>query len=351
MDASLRRRVYIAGLLIGTPTVPVIWWLRGPDDPLLWFTYPFLTALLIGMLGGLWSRRLAVATAERVTIVTVGAFYLLRLTVATHATADLATVTAELSESTFWGINLVFVFSYLAFDTRRALRVCIALYAACLGVVATRLVPDVLAGVHTAEAVTYLRACAFLGVSIALLYGLAHVKEQLAETRLTAATMTDLAHTDPLTGVANRRRLDDTLKTRVAEAERYGRPVSVLLIDLDDFKAINDVSGHVSGDAVLRELADVLRPVLRTSDLLGRWGGEEFLVIAPETAASEAERLAERCCRHIAAQDFPAVDRRVTASIGVAEWRPGETVRDLLRRADSALYAAKRAGRNQVQAA
>lgn len=348
VDTTIRRRAYLTGLLVGTPTVPVIWYVRGPDDVFMQVTYPLLTIFLVVVTLGLWQRWLPVRTAERVMLVSVGAFYVVRLAVAVHTAEDLAGVTGELTESTFWNINLLFIFAYLAFETRRAVQVCLSVYAMVVLVLAARLVPDVLAGVHVAEAVTYLRVVTFLGAGIALLYGLAHVKDQLARVRATADEMTELAHTDLLTQLANRRRLEDVLDARLLDAKRYQRTLSVLLLDIDAFKQINDRYGHLTGDRVLQETATILEPELRANDVLGRWGGEEFLVVAPETPSSPAEQIAERCRTVISDHRFTGIDHAVTVSIGVATYQPGDHARDLVKRADDALYAAKRGGRNRV---
>lgn len=351
MDGAVRRKAYLVGLFVGIPTIPVIWWFRGPTDAFIRLTYPALTLFLVAVAVGLLLRRLSVPAAERVVLVAIAGLYLLRLTVTIHGTEDLSTVTGELTESTFWIIHLLFVFAYLAFATRVALKVSLALYATCVAIIATRLVPDVVNGVHVSEGVTYLRVSAFLGASIALLYALAHVKEQLAEARAVTDAMTELAHTDELTGLPNRRRLGETLDERVADAQRYTRPVSVLLIDVDGFKQVNDTYGHDVGDRVLTELARALAIELRSNDLLGRWGGEEFLIIAPETTEGPAHQLAERCRAALAEHVFAGIDHPVTISVGVASYRPGDATRDLLKRVDDALYAAKRAGRNRVSVA
>ena len=157
---------------------------------------------------------------------------------------------------------------------------------------------------------------------------------------------------DPLTGLPNRRSLTTELEREHALARR-GRPAfSVLLLDVDHFKAVNDERGHAAGDRVLEEIAARLRGRARTSDVVGRWGGEEFLVIAPDTDADGARILAEGL--RTAISDTPTVldsgPVRITASVGVASWER-ETVDEVLSRADQALYEAKAAGRDQVVAA
>jgi diguanylate cyclase (GGDEF)-like protein len=144
-----------------------------------------------------------------------------------------------------------------------------------------------------------------------------------------------------------RRALKSELLRRLSEAQRYAEPLSIILLDIDRFKDVNDHFGHDIGDHVLRTLVERLGRQLRASDVLGRWGGEEFVIVAPRTDAVPASELAERCRRALEAEPFPTAGT-VTASFGVAARIDGGDPDDLLRRADDALYAAKRAGRNHV---
>ena len=349
MDEQVRRRVYLVGLALGIPTLPIVWLTRGPDDPLMRIVYPLFALYLVGVAFALGTRRMAVPTSERQMVVAVALFELTRLVLAVFGDRDLTAVTAELLESTFWNVVVVFILAYLAYETRIALRISLGFYAAVVVVLLVRVVPDLAVGASVADAVTYLRIMAFHGVFVVLLYGLAHVKEQLVEERTHVRDMTRLANTDALTGLANRRALQDMIDQRIADARRYGRPLSLLMLDLDLFKTINDRHGHPVGDAVLQETAALLTTVLRTSDLIGRWGGEEFVVIAPETDEVAAEQLAERCRAELEAHGFAQVPEGVTVSIGVASFRPDDVARDLVKRADDALYEAKRAGRNRVE--
>jgi diguanylate cyclase (GGDEF)-like protein len=165
----------------------------------------------------------------------------------------------------------------------------------------------------------------------------------------TIAVAQSRASTDALTGLANRRALDDALTRMVAQALRSGTPLAAIGIDLDHFKAINDELGHETGDEVLEAVADVLRENTRTSDFVGRWGGEEFCVLAPDTPAEGARKLAESLRAAIAQISVPGVRRTLTASFGIAVCPEHATSAELLlRQADRALYVAKHAGRNRV---
>lgn len=158
-----------------------------------------------------------------------------------------------------------------------------------------------------------------------------------------------LANTDGLTGLYNHRHLQERLQQEIDRAQRYDRPLSVVMADLDRFKRFNDAFGHPRGDEVLIQVAQTLRHVSRAADIVARYGGEEFTLILPETAAPEAGVLAERARRCVKALRIGAdAGLRVTLSLGVAAYAPGLSKEALIEAADAALYAAKRRGRNRV---
>jgi diguanylate cyclase (GGDEF)-like protein len=156
----------------------------------------------------------------------------------------------------------------------------------------------------------------------------------------------EVGRLDGLTGLANRTAFDEALAHETARAERHGTPFGVLVFDLDHFKAVNDTYGHPAGDAVLRTVAFLAASAVRSTDYLCRWGGDEFALIVPSTGLSGARVLAEKIRSVVSRHDFglPGVD--VTASIGLAQFVPGDDPETLLRRTDEALYRAKRNGRN-----
>lgn len=175
------------------------------------------------------------------------------------------------------------------------------------------------------------------------------VRERTQQLRQANAELEHLARSDPLTGLLNRRGVEAQMEFAMALARRSGRPLSVLAIDVDYFKRINDHHGHDTGDEVLRILARVLRHRLRESDVLARMGGEEFLVLLPDTAAEAAVLIAEQLRKLLAGTPMPHGET-VTASMGVATLRGiADSSAAMLRRSDEALYAAKGAGRNNVQ--
>jgi len=158
-----------------------------------------------------------------------------------------------------------------------------------------------------------------------------------------------LAITDELTGIYNRRRFFEQAEKEFSRSQRYDHPLSALIADIDHFKQFNDRYGHLTGDQVLREVARLLQESLRDSDVLGRYGGEEFAVLLPVTDARTAERVARRLLRRVADTPIPteAGELHVQLSVGVAELSPEtSSLQELISRADQAMYLAKQAGRN-----
>jgi diguanylate cyclase (GGDEF)-like protein len=158
----------------------------------------------------------------------------------------------------------------------------------------------------------------------------------------------ELAVRDELTGAYNRRFLMDVLARECSRAERLGIAFSLCMIDLDHFKSVNDELGHAAGDAVLKQLPAAIADSLRKQDIFGRFGGEEFLAILPDTGLAGARALAERMRNAIQNAEFPGLGRRVTLTVGIAERSKNEDPGALLARADAALYAGKAQGRNRV---
>ena len=174
-----------------------------------------------------------------------------------------------------------------------------------------------------------------------------------AMTRSLSARSETLEHaalTDGLTGMQNRRYFDDALREYIVEFRRIGKPVGLMILDLDHFKKVNDTHGHNVGDEALKAVANCLRTMTRYHDVVARLGGEEFAVVAPNMDVEMLERFAERIRKAIAATTVMAgeVRLKVTASVGLAVWDGKEAAEEFFRRADRQLYEAKRQGRNRV---
>ena len=222
-------------------------------------------------------------------------------------------------------------------------------YLAILNRLIARSVPLSLAWEHT-FALAFIFSSLYAGI----------VFERLRRDRLEMQTLRrrlgEMAHTDPLTGLSNRRQFESILQAELAAIRRYGGQCAMAMMDVDFFKQYNDAHGHVAGDVLLKTLADVMRAQVRSSDLLTRYGGEEFGLIMTRTPKAEALRTVERLRAVIEAYGFrdehTQPGGRLTISAGLAVAPDDGTDFDtIVRRSDDALYAAKRNGRNRVESA
>ncbi|MFW6081857.1 MAG: transporter substrate-binding domain-containing protein [Desulfosalsimonas sp.] len=175
--------------------------------------------------------------------------------------------------------------------------------------------------------------------------GIAH--EALA---VKSSELERLSTTDALTGIFNRMKMEDLLESEINRVRRTGSPFSLIMLDVDHFKDINDSYGHQAGDSALQEVSGLLKQSVRQADSLGRWGGEELMILCPETSGKGAAILAEHLRRVVAARKL-TVGAGITCSFGVAEYRPGEGINQILGRVDRAMYRAKKRGRNRVETA
>jgi diguanylate cyclase (GGDEF)-like protein len=218
----------------------------------------------------------------------------------------------------------------------------------------TEIVDDLVARPHHAAEVvvrvgTQLRQARELATATALAGSAEAIMEVIEENR----RLEELATTDPVTLVLNRRAFADRLRVEMDRSRRFGSSLSILMIDIDHFKRVNDTAGHLAGDNVLREVASEIGDAVRTVDIVARYGGEEFVVILPETALEGAEVFGERLRERISGREFLAGDGkiRLTVSVGIATFPTQDvsTADELFARADSAMYRAKDSGRNQVR--
>ncbi len=170
-----------------------------------------------------------------------------------------------------------------------------------------------------------------------------HLKEELEKLK-------EKTIIDELTQILNRRGIMEFLTREYARSKRFKSPLSVLMIDIDDFKKVNDTYGHTVGDKVLKTIAQILKTKLRATDVVGRYGGEEFLVVLPETDLQAALTVAEKLRTEVAKKTFKYKDQvfKVTISLGAAQLKEGESIEELINRADQALYTSKRSGKNRT---
>jgi len=238
----------------------------------------------------------------------------------------------------------VMILIYIAFDARRGLVYSLTLSVVILILGLLRLGGELVLGRHQSEFLAFVHSEVRLLAMAGLLYALAVVKDQLADAHQRVEQMHSLARTDPLTGLPNRLALSELLE----EAVRSIHGLYVVLLDIDRFKQINDRFGHIVGDEVLKEVGRRLRTSMRKHDTLGRWGGEEFLIIMRADNQYDALAAVERLREDICFWPFENVGT-VSASFGVAEGHIGDNGHTLVERADKALYQAKRLGRNRVE--
>ncbi|AFZ68270.1 GGDEF domain-containing protein [Deinococcus peraridilitoris] len=259
-------------------------------------------------------------------------------------------VTYGLGAYSYW-LPMVYVTAFLVFRGRTALIAALVPFTAVLAVgVAFWASSSIPVGTKTAYAYLFVQVYLTHAAFITTFVFLAILLDRYMRAIRTAENEAKFAYADDLTGLANRRQLTHWLKSHLARAASRNEALSVILFDLDHFKRVNDTLGHDTGDAVLQATAHSLMTALRRTTLFGRWGGEEFLVILPATTAEQAEVIAQRIRMAVASVEHAGLGR-ITASCGVAELLPGETLASLLRRADQASYQAKYDGRDCVRIA
>lgn len=348
LDAR-KRAVYIAFLAMGAAGALLSFAINlvrtTPDPGAAWIQ--FATAIVLGVAIPIvrW-RRVPLVPLERATFV-LGAFGVAGTVGWSLYGPDADVLGRSAVQATLHWVPLVFAFAFVAFNGRDASRGAVAL----LATVAALIVPyDVAAAAGGVSDDLFLLSQALVAYAV-LIAGLrffADLHVRASSLERTAERMRELAHTDVLTGLGNRRQAEVWLDREVQRATRYARPFAVLVLDIDHFKRLNDTHGHAAGDRVLTDLAGELVGMVRASDAVVRWGGEEFLVLAPETGLDDGVQVAELMRRQVSKMPFGG-EHRITVSIGVAAHRAGDDPASLVARADAALYMAKRAGRNVVR--
>ncbi|GGL96679.1 GGDEF domain-containing protein [Deinococcus aerophilus] len=254
---------------------------------------------------------------------------------------------AGLGGYSYWMV-LSYLVASLVLRPRAFLLVSLGQYAALLAVgAAFWWAPHIAPDIKSAQGNLLLQLYLMHGTVIAFLFLQHQLRRQYFHTLLQAEREATLAQIDALTGLPNRRQLQTWLSASLGRAERH-EPLSLVLFDLDHFKSVNDTYGHETGDRVLRDTALAASRIVRKGDRVGRWGGEEFLVLVAGDQAA-AQEIAARLRDSLRSLWHPEA-RTITVSCGIAQARPGDTPETLLRRADTALYQAKAAGRDTARA-
>ncbi|TVR29693.1 MAG: GGDEF domain-containing protein [Nitriliruptor sp.] len=343
-----KRVVYQVASAFAAVVTALSWVTREPGDVIVERGYPFLLLVLLVFVVLLRQRHLRLWPIE-ITMFGILTFVVLgRLAWHLHFAGSLDEHLLVLAGAHYWSVGALVVGAFVMLDRRVGAMAATGVLLVSLLLVATSVWVEVTTtGTMPTDAVLYLvRVHGFLAALLALTAAVSGMRRDLHRALARAEILNERATTDPMTGLANRWAGQERLAQERSAAQRYGRPLSIILLDLDNFKAINDQHGHVVGDGVLEVVADVLRRTVREVDLAVRWGGEEFLIIAPDTGIEAAGQLAERCRTAIADEQPDGL--LVTATFGVAELRRGEELDDLMRRADRHLYGAKDDGRDRV---
>lgn len=337
---AVKRRVYLIGLPFAVACSVLLFWLEAGQGALHLADYiglPLLTSLKLTLWVFFWQRR--------------GKFYVLELLLFSGVSllllSSLAYTIFELSVGSIGNLasigywtSVLYTLAFLIFGVRYGLKLSLAVYLLALSV----WLGGVAGGVNPSEQSLLFQLFVANGLLLLLLYSFGVLIEEQARQ---AAAHKQEANTDLLTGLPNRRFLQAQLEGEFERAARYQRTFSVVMLDIDGFKGLNDSFGHPVGDRILQEVAELLRTQARTLDTVGRWGGEEFLLLLPELPLARACEVAERFRVLIGEHSF-AHGGPVTASLGVAELSEQETLSELLTRVDRTLYDAKAGGRNRV---
>ncbi|WP_425148689.1 GGDEF domain-containing protein [Deinococcus sp.] len=335
-DAVKRRVFLIVGPLGSLACLLALLAQRASLDSLDAWALPSICAVLLLLSLLLALRRLGVAAATVSAFCVCACYFLLSLD---HQFAWFVPTFQTLSESTYW-YSVVYATAFIILPRRQALWVCLLIFGLSGAICAVHLAHLSREGTLNLRMVaSVLQFLIASGVLALAQLAVGRLRQQLDQVRLAA-------YRDVLTGLPNRRHAQQLLDRLMSDA----RPFCIVMLDLDHFKRVNDTFGHQAGDLVLRETARAVRRHLSGTQLMARWGGEEFVLILPEQSKRAAKLIADRARSEVGAQRLGALER-VTASFGLAERIKGDTLETLLARADSALYAAKRQGRDGVRVA
>lgn len=345
-----KRPAYVAALAVLLPVVVLVMLTAWDSGGLARVAYPALLSLMVLAGLGLLSRRVSVPVAERAALVLVPLLGMARLVTTLYVDGDLAAARDAVTVSVVPAATVAIIVLYLTFDARLARRLALGLTGLLALLAAPGTVAALLDGGASADALALVGMLAYLAVVALLLSVLAKLREQAAQHGQRADDLDRSADTDPVTGIANRRRAEEALAEHLAWAERFDRPLGVALVDLDGFQRVNDSEGPAAGDAALLDVIEALQDDLRQTDLLARWGGDELLIIAPETDLDALRASAERWRACVADLTIPTGEGSLTASIGLTTRHPEDSVEEMTRRADDAMFLAKGEGRDRTVA-
>jgi diguanylate cyclase (GGDEF)-like protein len=335
--AVIKRRAYLVACVVAIPGI-----ITGAlASPGFWLNalYVGLLSCTLIILAMLVNKKFTIGRIEHFGFSYSTAFIVLRGVYVLLNAQNATTLGAAMTE-TYQAMAFVALLGYILLDTRRALRISVAVVG-CITLLSTIRILGMTGSPDYANLIVVaVRAFANAVAFVAFSYVLSLTKDLLAVEQIRSST-------DSLTGASNRWQMYNALEAEFVACQTQKRIFSVILLDIDNFKRINDTHGHDAGDSVLQEVARVLKKYTANLGSVARWGGEEFLILMPHASLEQARVHAENLRVTLAKRNFKV--GQVTGSFGVASLLPPESTTDLMRRADEALYNAKRSGRNRVE--
>jgi diguanylate cyclase (GGDEF)-like protein len=335
--AGFKRRAYLLVCLAGFPGI-LVGFLSTTDSVLRLLFAILLLCTAINIALNL-NARVEIGQIERLGFWYSAVFILSRAAYSLFRAQNEIAVMAVFHE-TYSSIALIGLMAYIMLNTRTALRAALIVFGIMLTLNTIKLVSMPITPTLAELRNLLIGQFSLAGAFLAFSYVLALTKDLLAVEQIRSST-------DPLTGAANRWQMYNSLEREWLACQNQKRTFGVILLDIDHFKSINDLHGHHAGDTVLQELTKVFQKSLGNLGSVGRWGGEEFLILLPHATLEQARVQAETLKASLAKHKFKT--GQVTASFGVASLLPKESTNELMRRADENLYSAKLSGRNRVE--
>lgn len=353
-DQQRRRTYQIAGSIgILMVTVDVFTTLFDPQyPPFLKFIYITNDLLLISIsVWAIWNlitRRIKLARLERLMFVVFTAESLVFNSFLPPLLGQSLTQRwNETINDDIWFLLMICTLGFHLFSDSRALVIVGGLYGSSVAIVGGQTLLVLMGNGEIEAGLRSLQIYGMGAIFLCFIYIVSNYRAQAQRLQIENRLMHQWALIDPITGLANRRRCEQVLQEAIDRSHRYSDVFTICIWDLDHFKKVNDLFGHEIGDQVLRQVSQLAQSLVRSTDTIGRWGGEEFFLLMPCTSLDEAAALAERLRKQVML--YHVLDQwAISASFGLAEYQPTDTQATLLSRADRALYMSKSNGRNRV---
>ncbi len=338
---ELKLKLYQQGLLLGAATtalITLVWLLGGIELQADDLIAPVMVAFCLGfyyLISVHRSRFMQVFETAALAILFI--YFISDFAFIIWRDSDLPLI--DFGTFILW-LPVLYMIVFLIFRSRTAVRASLIYLGSIVAIGVLHLLLNISRPVNWDNLILLSQIYFSNLIYIAILYIVALLKDKYGEAELRSERMNNLAMLDELTGIYNRRKLNDLLVAFIQEYHVTGRTFSIILLDVDDLKRINDAFGHPAGDRLLKHAAQVLRENVRENDFVGRWGGDEFFIIYPDTDRLRLEVLSARLEAAFREADFGPVGR-VTLSQGLATCSPQDTAESLWKRADETLYLAK----------